>query len=113
MKYCKQAKFKIVLIILIAMISSSCDEWLELVPPDGLVRDEYWKSKEDLQATLMGAYQRFARLDEVLFYMGEVRGDMLVQDVNTPGYIRNIMNGNIYPENSLSRWTEFYTIINY
>ncbi|MCP4313043.1 MAG: RagB/SusD family nutrient uptake outer membrane protein [Bacteroidetes bacterium] len=104
---------RIIILVLVLLPLNGCSDWLELIPPDGLVRNEYWKSKEDLQATLMGAYQRFARLDEVLFYMGEVRGDMLIQDVNTPGYIRNIMNGNIYPDNNLSNWKEFYTIINY
>ena len=113
MKYYMQVKFKIVLIILIAMMSSSCDDWLELVPPDGLVRDEYWQTKEDVEATLMGAYQLFARLDGTLFLLGELRGDLIVDDVNTPSDYRDIMEGNIFPDNTVCDWRRFYMVINF
>jgi len=56
MKHNIQIKLKIALLFLIPMLISSCEDWLELVPPDGLVRDEYWKTKEDVEASLMGAY---------------------------------------------------------
>ncbi len=91
----------------------SCDQWLELVPPNGLVQDEYWKSKEDVEATLMGAYQLFNQMDEKLFLYGEIRGDMISRDNNTPNYINSIIEGNIYPDNKLCDWSEFYMIINY
>jgi starch-binding outer membrane protein, SusD/RagB family len=65
---------------------TSCHEWLELIPPDGLVKDEYWTSKEDIEAVLMGAYQRFAQMDERLFLYGELRADMLEEGGNTTGY---------------------------
>ena len=104
---------RLIILSLVLLPLQACSDWLELIPPDGLVNNEYWKSKEDLQATLMGAYQHFAGLDKVLFYLGEVRADMLIQDVNTPAYIRNVMNSIIYPDNQLSDWKEFYVIINY
>jgi starch-binding outer membrane protein, SusD/RagB family len=92
---------------------SSCESWLELIPPDGLVQDEYWKNKEDVDATLMGAYQTFASLDEKLFMYGELRGDMIDEDVNTPNSSRNIMRGNIIPDNSLCDWSSLYQVIGY
>ncbi len=70
MRFSIKTKLRIVLVLLIPMFISSCSDWLELVPPDGLVRDEYWKSKEDVEASLMGAYQKFAKLDGTLFLMG-------------------------------------------
>jgi len=97
----------------LCLLSTGCNDWLELVPPDGLVRDEYWKSKEDVHATLMGAYQQLARLDEKLFMYGELRGDLIVRDENTPQNERNIMEGNIFPNNSLCKWMQFYQVINY
>ncbi len=106
-------KLKILVFILIPMLVSSCEDWLNLIPPDGLVRDEYWQSKEDLQTSLMGAYSAFAQLDATLFLLGELRGDLLTADVNLNSNYRDIMNGNIYPDNILSNWSKFYTIINY
>lgn len=101
----------IALVILLA--GTSCQDWLDIMPPDGLVQDEYWKTKEDVEATLMGAYQQMTEMDELLFLYGEVRGDMIARDNNTAGYIKDIMDGNIYPDNNLCDWTSFYKIINY
>lgn len=104
---------KTALLFLVPLLLASCEGWLDLIPPDGLVRDEYWKSKEDVEASLMGAYQQFAKLDATLFLMGELRGDMMVYDVNASSDYRDIMDGNIFPDNSLSNWSDFYTVITY
>lgn len=104
-------KLTIALLFLIPMLIPACDGWLELVPPDGLVRDEYWQSKEDVEASLMGAYQQFAGLDATLFLAGELRGDLIVSDVNTIPDHRDIMNGNIFPDNSMCNWSGFYEAI--
>jgi hypothetical protein len=101
------------ILILTMLLSVSCEDWLDLTPPDGLVQDEYWKTKEDVMATLMGAYQIFTEMDELLFLYGEVRGDLVSRDNNTPGYIEDVMDGNIYPSNDLCNWSLFYEIINY
>lgn len=93
--------------------ATACNDWMELIPPDGLVLDEYWKTKEDLEATLMGAYQRFANMDETLFLYGELRGDMIDEAANTPGNHQNIMEGNIFPDNNFCNWRELYRVINY
>ena len=101
-------------VILLASMGlfQACD-WLEILPPDGLVTDEYWKTKEDVQATLMGAYQQFAAMDEVLFFVGELRGDMLEATTNAPGNLVQVMSSNIYSTNALCDWSGFYKIINY
>ena len=105
-------KYKLILIgTLIFFSFNSCTDWLDLTPPDGLVKDEFWKSKEDIEAVLMGAYQEFANLDEKLFLYGELRADMLSDDNNTSGNERSIMEGNIYPTNGLCNWRDFYKVI--
>lgn len=91
----------------------SCEDWLELVPADGLVQDEYWKYKEDVEATLMGAYHAFSLLDQKLFLYGELRGDMLAENVNINQSYRSIMEGNLFPDNFLCDWQQFYLVINY
>jgi len=91
----------------------SCEDALTFLPPNGLVKDEYWKTKEDVQSTLIGAYKGFARLDEELFYYGEIRADMLEEDNNLSGTLRNIMNSNIFPDNPYANWNSFYSIINH
>ena len=104
---------KLLLYITILLLTLSCEGYLELVPPDGLVKDEFWKSKEDLDSVLLGAYQQFAAMDEVLFYLGEVRAGMLSEDVQTPPYLQEIFDGIILPDNRLCDWSGFYLAINY
>jgi hypothetical protein len=104
---------KYILLVLTLIHVTACENWLELIPPDGLVQDEYWRSKEDVEAVLMGAYQKFAGLDEKLFLLGEIRADMITYDQNTPSSERSIIQGNIYPDNQMCKWTDFYTVIHY
>ena len=65
--------------ILLVFVFTACEKTLTILPRDGLVKNEYWKLKEDVEATLMGAYQKFAQMDYLLFYYGELRGDLLEQ----------------------------------
>jgi len=108
----KKASLWIVLIISIPVING-CEDALTVLPRDGLVKNEYWKRKEDVEATLMGAYRKFAQMDMMLFFYGELRGDMLDKGANISNESRDIMNSNIYPWNSMTDWTPFYSIINY
>lgn len=106
-------KIRFILLLIALSVQLSCNDFLELIPPGGLVREEFWKSKEDVEAVLMGAYQSFAALDGDLFIFGEARGDMVKADVNLGGSERNMMESNIYPDNGLCNWDKFYKIINY
>ena len=104
-------KLHILLIAGCIFFTAGCD-WLELLPPDGLVLDEYWQTKEDVEATLLGAYRQFAQMDAMLFLYGEIRADM-IRPVQAPNYQQQIVNNNIFSTNTLCNWIDFYRIINY
>jgi len=106
-------KIRFILVLLALMMQFSCSKYLELIPPSGLVREEFWKTKEDVEAVLMGAYQSFASMDGKLFTYGEARGDMVKADNNLGSNERNLMASNIYPDNGLCDWSGFYKVINY
>ncbi|KPK84385.1 MAG: hypothetical protein AMS27_10075 [Bacteroides sp. SM23_62_1] len=106
-------KLKCVLILLVMIIQFSCSEWLELLPPAGLIREEFWKTKEDVEAVIMGAYETFAVMDEILFKYGEIRADLVIGDINQSPDEQMIVEGNINPENDLCLWSQFYKVINY
>ncbi|MDP3643888.1 MAG: RagB/SusD family nutrient uptake outer membrane protein [Bacteroidota bacterium] len=109
----KTFKIKFILLFLAMSLQFSCNNFLELIPPGGLVREEFWKTKEDVEAVLMGAYQSFASMDGNLFTYGEARGDMVKADYNLGSGERNLMESNIYPDNGLCNWNNFYKVINY
>lgn len=106
-------KLKIITIFLLLPVTFSCENWLELIPPQGLIRDEFWKTKEDVEAVIMGAYETFAKMDGALFRYGELRADMVTGDFNQGDDERKVAEGNIYPDNYLCDWNNFYKVINY
>ena len=76
----KTFKLRMILVLLALSFQFSCSDYLELIPPSGLVREEFWKTKEDVEAVLMAAYQSSAAMDGNLFVYGEARGDMVKAD---------------------------------
>ncbi len=107
-----RTKTKYFLITLVMFMQFSCNDWMELYPPAGLIREEFWKSKEDVQSVLMAAYEGLASLDRHFFIHGEIRADMVVGDNSQPNNERLISQGNIYPDNSISNWSNYYSVIN-
>lgn len=103
---------KHVLIGIVLLIITSCDNYLNLQPTDGLISDEYWTKKEDVRSVLGAAYEKFADLDHTLFVHGEVRGDMITYARNTPANQLNMMRSNIESNNSFAKWSGFYVVIN-
>jgi len=106
-------KLKIILIISILVLEVSCAKWMDIKPPQGLIKAEFWHTKEDVETVLMGAYDSFRGMDGQLFKYGEIRADLVVGDINQSPDEKNIMEGNIYPDNYMCQWSGFYRVINY
>ena len=102
------------------LFSSSCSDWLYLEPEDGIIRQEYWKSKEDVHAAVMGIYASLLgnpqgggySVPELLFIWGEIRADM-VSLHRLRSDFQYVVNGDILPDNGICRWNAFYRTINY
>jgi hypothetical protein len=107
----KIAKYLIITVMMISQ--SSCNDWLELIPPGGLIREEFWKTKADVEAVLMASYSTVSNMDRNLFLYGELRADMLARGSNQPWNEQQIMENNIYPDNGFANWNNFYKVINY
>lgn len=124
-----QTKIKAILAFLLIVISVvSCDSYLDLRPEDGIVREEFWKTKEDIQAAVMGTYSSLLKrppgaqvptdgtdynISEYLFMFGELRADMIFPGGNITQEQRDITTSNILPSNDLTSWSAFYRTINY
>src|SRR6056297_2303476 len=107
-----RSKIKYLLIALMILMQFSCNDWMELLPPGALIREEFWESKEDVESVLMAAYEQFISMDDDLFLQGELRADMLRDRGDISNDQRNIMTNNIYPDNSFCNWEDYYKIIN-
>lgn len=106
-------KIKYLLIVPLIFLNITCNEWMELLPPEGLTREHYWHTKEEVEAVLMAAYGSFRNMDGYLLKIGEIRADMITDGGNMGADDRRVMNGNIHSDNGLARWQDFYRVINY
>ena len=104
---------RLLIFLLIPVIGASCKKYMEVLPTDGLVKNEFWKTKEDVNSVLMGAYSALSQMDGLFFKYGEIRGDMVAAGGSVSWDEQQIMNGNIYSNNGLCDWQKFYQVIDY
>lgn len=114
--------YKGLLLILLASGVGSCSKWLELKPVDGIVGDNYWKTKEQLSAAVTGIYASMIGLPsgvsdrlqtEYLFMWGELRADMVMPASGATNEDIDTYNVNLLSTNSIFSWRSVYRTINY
>lgn len=106
--------------LIVLLLLSSCESWLALEPQDAITRQEYWKTKEQVEASVFGAYGSLLgsvdaqrSIVESMFLWGEMRADMAVPNTNALGNELEVYNGNILETNNLVSWNSFYKTINF
>src|SRR5690349_12236097 len=110
-----------VFLALLAFGLGSCKKYLSLRPQDGIVAQEYWQTKEQVQAAVVGCYASLLAdptgsdkpLSEYLFMWGELRADMTAPGLGISSAEQDIMNVNTLPTNAMVKWSAVYRTINY
>lgn len=104
----------ITLLTLCVLLTASCKKWLELKPQDGIVREDYWQTQDQLQAAVVGCYVSLANttLVQDMFEWGELRADMITTTASTTTEELDYAQANILSSNSLTKWNAFYAVIN-
>lgn len=114
--------YKISLLFLVFSSFISCDKHLDLKPEDGTVRQEFWNTKEDVQAAVIGCYGAMLNqppgvsdrpLTDYLFMWGELRADMVLPTEYASTDERDISRMNILATNPITSWAAVYRVINY
>lgn len=105
---------KTVLAIYIIFSTSACSEWLELEPEDGVIRQEFWKTKEEAKSALSGCYAAMMEEDMMLSYFiwGEMRADFVTPGPKATSDLIAIRDGEIVASNEYTQWELFYKTIN-
>lgn len=104
--------------------ASACgDNWLFLTPQDSIINEEFWKTKEQVSAAIIGCYasllgnpsssDKDRTLTEYLFLWGELRGDMIALGASALQEEIDMINGNLLSSNVISNWRSVYRTINY
>lgn len=100
--------------------TAACNKWLDLKPQDGIVRDEFWQTKEQVDAAVTGIYASLLgspdnsiSLAEYFFIWGEARTDMVSPGFRATSDEYDMVNVNILPTNVFANWRVVYQSINY
>ncbi len=105
---------------------ASCKKWLDLKPQDGIVRENFWKTKEQVDAAVTGIYASMLytvsnttnkndrlSMAELFFIWGESRTDMVAPGFRAEADELDLVNINILPSNAFANWRLLYQTINY
>jgi hypothetical protein len=98
--------------------AASCKKWLSLKPQNGIVREDFWQTKEQVDAAVTGIYASMLggadlSLAEYFFIWGEARTDMVTPGVAANSDEYDLVNLNILPTNRYANWRSVYQSINY
>lgn len=93
---------------------TGCDGFLEILPMNEVVLENYWTEKGDVVSVLNSCYETL-ETEDCLVRMGvwgEMRSDNLKIGTNVPNEINDILKENLLPSNSMCNWARFYEAIN-
>ena len=98
------------------VLTSSCTDYLTIIPADKVVEENFWQTKDQINGMLATSYLKLLSSDAVskAIIWGEMRSDNMT--FPTTGYnsdIKNLVEANIIDENGFCRWGVFYEAINY
>ncbi len=115
------------LLIAFTLAFAGCKKWLDLKPQDGIVKEEFWKTKEQVKASVTGIYSSMMEyssgsysqssyvpsLAELLFVWGESRADNISTATASSQDDIALVNVNIQSTNVNANWRPFYRTINF
>jgi starch-binding outer membrane protein, SusD/RagB family len=115
------------LLFVFAVSFTGCKKWLALKPQDGIIKEEFWKTKEQVQASVIGIYSSMMEystgrygdvnyvpsMAELFFIWGEGRADHVANATASSADDIALINVNIQPTNVNANWRPFYRTINF
>lgn len=105
---------KIIILLVTIVTSTSCSNWLDVQPEDGVVRDRYWKTKEEVRAAVLGCYSQMLdyKMMQEYFIWGEMRADLVSPASGAAPSLLALNTGEITSSNTYTDWASFYKVIN-
>lgn len=112
----KNSNITLIIVLILGSILSSCNEWLNLNPENAQTSDQYWETKEEVEAVVAAGYVKMQNSVDELFVWGEIRGDGI--QIFNSGVDDNIKAADkiremdILPTNHYAKWDKMYQVIN-
>ena len=102
------------LLSLSSFLFMGCSDFLDILPMNSTVLENYWKEKADVTGAVNGCYEALANEDVVtrMGVWGELRSENIVAGTNVPNNINEMLKENLLPSNDLCQWGKVYNVIN-
>lgn len=92
--------------ILLAVSFSSCKKFLELKPENAITKEDFFKTKDDATAAIIGCYDGLQGTVTQALTWGEIRADLINLPVNNTLYMQNLDKTLSYCD-----WRSIYNMI--
>jgi len=102
------------LLPLSTFLLSSCNDFLDILPMNDVVLENYWTEKADVSSVMNGCYETLEHSDALsrMAVWGELRSDNMRIGANVPNEINEILKENLLPSNPYCNWAKIYECIN-
>lgn len=92
----------------------SCSDFLEILPPNDVVLENYWTEKNDVTSVLFSCYESLQSTESMLRMgvWGELRSDNITPGRSGSYDVQEMLKENILPTSSLVKWDVMYQTIN-
>ncbi|MFV0470436.1 MAG: RagB/SusD family nutrient uptake outer membrane protein [Paludibacteraceae bacterium] len=103
-------------VLLTAISLSSCADFLDLEPEDGVIGDKFWQNKEEVGDAIMGCYANIMNRSnmEYIIWWSELRGDLVKPRESASNFaaMSQFQNGDISSTTKYTSWEYIYSVIN-
>ena len=104
--------YKIFTGVLLAIVFSSCSDFLNVPPEEVLLPENHFQDKYDADAAIFGIYGKFIELAPQYVILNELRADLMDVTDNSDNYLRQINLHNVTAGNPYADPVPFYSVIN-
>lgn len=108
-------KLVLVAAVMFGTLMTSCTDYLTIIPPDKIVHEKFWQTKDEVNGMLATSYIKLISTDAVskAIVWGELRADNMTFPANYDNKYKYIIEANILDDNEYAKWGIFYEAINY
>ena len=101
--------------IVLIVVLSGCEKMLDLTPEDKVTGKNFWKNKEEVETSMVGAYGKLQGCLSSFFTWGELRSELVFVAGGSDDNFTNrleVNNNMITKDNKLCAWGSVYSAIN-
>ena len=107
-------KLVLAAIAVVSALTTSCTDYLTIIPPDVVVQENFWHTKDEVNGMLAASYIKLISTDAIqkAIVWGELRSDNMTYPASYDRDIKYIVEASILDENRFCSWGVFYQAIN-